>query len=189
MNDSSRGAHNLLAEQAVSVCEDLYHFLPSQSRVVSWVAGVTKKVLCTKVVELTHPQHGLQFNASNTMSKYLEGLFVQEAAGKMQKYAPGLWDLVHSLLNANKSYRHVKQNPGSDVEMEDTEPKDKEMDLGEYRGHDMHSTNADDNDDVTGSDGKEELCEKAKLTQRQWHAAERNAALLLIIGKFTVHDK
>ena len=77
MNDSSRGARDLLAEQAVSVCEDLYHFLPSQSRVVSWVAGVAKKVLFAKVVELTQPRHGLQFNASNATSKYLEGSFVQ----------------------------------------------------------------------------------------------------------------
>jgi len=132
---------------------------------VSWVAGVAKKVLCSKVVKLTQPQHGLQFNASNATSKYLEGSFVQEAAGKMQKYAPGLWDLVHSLLDANKSYRHVKQNPGSDVEMEDTEPKDKEMDLGEFGGDDMHPTNADDDDSETESDGKEESPEKAKLTK------------------------
>jgi hypothetical protein len=44
MNDSSRGARDSLTEQAVSVCEDLYNFLPSQSRMVSWVAGVAKKV-------------------------------------------------------------------------------------------------------------------------------------------------
>ena len=107
----------------------------------------------------------------------------------MQKYAPGLWDLVHSLLDANKSYRHVKQNPGSDVEMEDTEPKDKEMDLGEFGGDDMHPTNADDDDSETESDGKEESPEKAKLTKRQRRAAERNAALLLIVGKSTVHNE
>jgi hypothetical protein len=51
MNDSSRGARDSLAEQAVSVCEDLYHFLPSQSRVVSWVAGVAKKVLCAHIIQ------------------------------------------------------------------------------------------------------------------------------------------
>jgi hypothetical protein len=68
MNDSSRGARDLLAEQAVSVCEDLYHFLPSQSRVVSWVAGVAKKVLFAKVVELTQPRHGLQFQCNIEIS-------------------------------------------------------------------------------------------------------------------------
>jgi len=84
MNDRSRGAHDSLAEQAVSVHEDLYHFLPSQSHMVSWVAGVAKKVLCAEVVKSMQPQHGFQFNASNSTSKYLEGSFVQEAAGKMQ---------------------------------------------------------------------------------------------------------
>jgi hypothetical protein len=127
---------------------------------------------CAEVVELMQPQHGLQFNASNATSKYLEGSFVQEAAGKMQKYAPGLWDLVHSLLDANKFYHHVKQNPGSDVKMEDTEPKDKEMDLGEFGGDDMHPMNADNNDGETESDGEEESPEKAKLTKRQRRAAE-----------------
>jgi hypothetical protein len=167
VNDSSGGARDLLAEQAVSVCEDLYYFLSSQSRVVSWAAGVAKKVLCAEVVELTQPQHRLQFNASNATSKYLEGSFIQEAAAKMQKYAPGLWDLVHSLLNANQSYRRVKQNTGSNVEMEDTEPKDNKMDLGEFRGHDMHSTNADDDNGVAESDGEEKLSKKEKLTKRQ----------------------
>ena len=41
-NDSSRCAQDSLAEKAVRMCEDLYHFLPSQSHVVSWVAGVAK---------------------------------------------------------------------------------------------------------------------------------------------------
>jgi hypothetical protein len=67
--------------------------------------------------------------------------------------------------------------------MEDTEPKDKEMDLGEFRGHDMHSMNADNDNGVTESDGEEESPEKEKLTKRQRRAAERNAALLLIVGK------
>jgi hypothetical protein len=46
MIDSSRGACDSLTEQAVSVCKDLYNFLPSQSCMLSWVAGVAKKVLC-----------------------------------------------------------------------------------------------------------------------------------------------
>lgn len=90
MNDSSRGARDSLAEQAVSVCEDLYHFLPSQSRVVSWVAGVAKKVLCARVVELTQPQHGLQFNASNATSKYLEGSFVVMCRAGLKALSPAL---------------------------------------------------------------------------------------------------
>jgi hypothetical protein len=86
-------------QNRLSVCAKIcIIFSPSPAW---WVAGVAKKVLCAEVVELTQPQHGLQFNASNATSKYLEGSFVQEAAGKMQKYAPGLWDLVHSLPNAN----------------------------------------------------------------------------------------
>ena len=56
--------------------------------------------------------------------------------------------------------------PPADVEMEDTKRKDKEMDLGEFGGYDVHSTNADD-DNMTESDGEEESPEKAKLTKRQ----------------------
>ena len=123
--------HTSLVEQAADICQDLYNFLPARLAVLSWAISVVKKTFQNDVLELTQEQHGLQFNAKHATSVYLEGSFMQEAAAKMEKYAPNLWDLVYSLLDSHQSRRWAM--PESNVELNEVQPE-REMDLGEFGG-------------------------------------------------------
>ena len=126
-----------LVEQAADICQDLYNFLPARLAVLSWAISMGKKTFQNDVLECT--QHGLQFNVKHATSAYLEGSFMQEAAGKMEKYAPNLWDLVCSLLVSHQSRRQAMPEP--DVELNEVQPE-REMDLGEFGGDDMNIHNS-----------------------------------------------
>ncbi|KAF8229591.1 hypothetical protein L208DRAFT_1285878, partial [Tricholoma matsutake] len=83
-----------------SICSDLFQHSTSDS-VFLWAFETVKTKLCQEVVGLTHWKNGLHFNASKTMSNYLEGSFMQTAAWKIKEAAPYLWTLVNALLDAN----------------------------------------------------------------------------------------
>ena len=101
---------------------------------------------------------------------------MQEAAAKMKKCAPNLWDLVNSLLDAQPSHRRARPDP--DVEME--EQLEREMDLGECGGDNMDLMDVDD--DQGESDEVDSAKGNKKLKKKWCHVGVHNAALLMIVS-------
>jgi hypothetical protein len=170
--------HTLLVEQAADICQDLYNFLPTHLAVLSWAISMAKKTFQNDVFELTQKQHGLQFNTKHAILAFVEGSFMQEAAAKMEKYAPNLWDLVYLLLDSHQSRRQAM--PESDVEVEEVNKVqlEREMDLSKFGGDNMNVHNGRNEFD----DGNSMESDK-KARKCQHHAAAWNATLLTIISK------
>lgn len=176
-----------LSEQAIDICQDLYAFLPAQPAVLSWAISVAKNIFQKDVQELTQEQHALRFNAKHASSAYLEGSFMHEAATKMEKCAPNLWDLVISLLDADPSTGKRRAMPESDqdIEMgkEDAVQSEREMDLGEFGGDDLDKMDVDDSDSHNKTDDKA-IAGRKKSKKRWRRAGARNAALSKIVRKY-----
>ncbi|KII83140.1 hypothetical protein PLICRDRAFT_77631, partial [Plicaturopsis crispa FD-325 SS-3] len=128
-----------LTEHASSICSDLYEHLPSKPSVTSWALGIARGVFCRE-------RHGFRFNAAHATSEYLEGSFMKEAETKMRRYAPSLWELVQSLLDAKETRKRARKDPDSGAREMDEGRMDVERDLGEFGGHDFESMSDSEHD-------------------------------------------
>jgi hypothetical protein len=87
-----------------SICSDLLAYSQTGA-IFLWAFETVKGKLCQELVALTDSDRH-HFNASKTLSEYLEGSFMQIAAQKIKHSAPYyLWDLVYGMLDANPSHR------------------------------------------------------------------------------------
>jgi hypothetical protein len=176
---SKKLAHeqSLLAQQAISIYETFYRYLPSRPSITSWALKIAKDALGQDVSNLVQAQHGLHFNAKHATSNYLEGSFMKEAALRMSKLVPNLWSFFEALLRGASSRRRARAD--SDVEMQDVEMK--EMDLGEFGGDRMDVSDSETYEDAASND-EESKAPRRKKTKRERKAAARNTALLKIVS-------
>lgn len=100
------GAAEELLEGVTKISDILYQHSPEVMH--SWALDIVTRSLQSELVSLTHPRHGFHHNISQATSRSLEGSFMEESAGKVQKLAPHLRGLLQKLLDANPASRHAR---------------------------------------------------------------------------------
>ena len=196
LKTESASCTNLL-ENAATICRDLHACDGSSEAVFGWAFDTVKAKVCQEVTALSIRAGGLQFNAKTlATSAHLEGSFMEFAAEKMRKEAPCLWKLVGHLLDANEKCRRVapqaqEKAPGtvSEDAVIQGMGSEKERDLGEFGGHGDRENSMEVDSDTSSDkamDVEDEVQDKTsnrmkKKEKRRMRAAERNAALLVIV--------
>ncbi|KAG2341407.1 hypothetical protein BDR05DRAFT_888179 [Suillus weaverae] len=149
-----KNTRHSLTMKAVRICTALHREEHSHSHVTQWAITIVCDMLCTEVTDLSLEKHRLHFNTTSITAKQLESTSMHQLTEKMQRVVPNLWHLFFVL-------------PDSTLQQQD---------LGEFGGDDIGGMMCEEDDVNEEADSAFE-----KQPQKcQYHAAERNAALLII---------
>jgi hypothetical protein len=75
---------------------------------LEWASNLMKARYASSIRELARKEHGWHFSALRASAKQLEDFRIEDMAEKMKKLAPELWDMLGSVLSADRKQSQSK---------------------------------------------------------------------------------
>jgi hypothetical protein len=158
-----------LTDHAADILSAFRDHPKSSASTMTWAMTVVKARYAKSIKELTEKENGWHFSALRATASQLQEFHIEDMAQKMEDLAPELWDLLGTMLTADRGPARMQEEDGDQI-MEGIQ-NDERACLNEGEGDKELVA-----DDVNIADAS-----NPNRAQNPWTTAQRREALVTIV--------